>query len=226
MKVKDRQKKKRKSPIFLPAVITRPQSQTNPQTQPQTNPTPATKRDYIEGIGGRGDSIALEKAMKETNPSYYDRSQPDYKYHRNCQRVVYAYEAMRRGYNVEALPRPTAGFDRMACGGWRDVMKNANWVNVGARGVDNAVKKLEDQMRAWGDGARAVVNVKWDTYSGHVFNVENVGGKIVCVDAQPGRIIDLSTYLSAAQRSKTQLCRVDNLEFDPKMIKRCAKERS
>ena len=39
-------------------------------------------------------------------------------------------------------------------------------------------------MQNWGAGSRAVVQVFWKTGGGHVYNVENVDGRIKFIDAQ------------------------------------------
>ncbi len=69
---------------------------------------------------------------------------------------------------------------------------------------------LKKAMKDWGDGSRAVVQVFWKNGGGHVYNVENVGGRIKYIDAQgPNRKAE--TFLRDAIPSMTMLVRTDNL---------------
>ena len=54
-----------------------------------------------DALGTRGNPKSMASAMLDSNPNYNG----DYKeFSQNCQRVVVAYEARRRGYDVEAQP--------------------------------------------------------------------------------------------------------------------------
>lgn len=53
-------------------------------------------------LGGQGTPLSITDALKGANPRFAKGTQ----YAVNCQRCVQAYELRRRGYNVEALPKP------------------------------------------------------------------------------------------------------------------------
>ena len=95
-----------------------------------------------------------------------------------------------------------------------------NGIIVSGRTYKNEVKLINEQMKDWGDGSRAVVKVIWkNSRSGHVFNIENKGGKIIAYDAQPGKKIDLSDYMSQSRRGGyTALYRTDNAKIDMSQV--------
>lgn len=78
----------------------------------------------------------------------------------------------------------------------------------------NSKTAINRQMKKWGDGARATLEVTWkDGSGGHIINVINKGGKPIAIDAQSHQIKDLGKLLSGAKRNCTGLTRVDNLKF-------------
>lgn len=173
-------------------------------------------------MGGRGASsmsggravrpMSIGDAMAVTNPNF---SYASYEYSMNCQRCVWAYEMNRRGYECEANPRQRSGDTLPYQGpdGWNSVFEGANLKSVGSPNRNRAVKNVEDEVAGWGEGSRGIVRVKWSRGdSGHVFNVERIGGETVYIDAQCGKRVDLTSYMSRAKPTKTQVMRVDNLK--------------
>lgn len=53
-------------------------------------------------LGVQGKTFSIEDSLKGANHKYARGTQ----YGVNCQRCVQAYELRRRGYDVEALPKP------------------------------------------------------------------------------------------------------------------------
>lgn len=53
----------------------------------------------------------------------------------------------------------------------------------------------------------------WQKGRAHVFNVENVNGKMHYVDAQTGKPVKIGSYLAASRPLKTQIVRTDNLKI-------------
>ena len=166
---------------------------------------------------------SISEALKISNPNYYT-GEP--KWRRNCQRCVFAYEMNRRGFDVEAKPRILDGFDSLPKmdhpKGWSHVMKGATLLTPSPDG-QNVKKSIESQMKSWGDGARAVVRVRWDTGKGHVFVAEQMGGKTYFVDPQSGKK-SCGHYFSKIIGSETRLMRMDNLE-PTELIAECVKAR-
>lgn len=151
----------------------------------------------------------INDAMKNTNPNFNQGIE----YQINCQRCVYAYEMNRRGINCTAKPAIISGTDDyMTNNAWSHTMNGRRWSPVGSRSVSKTAKNIEDEMHKYGDGSRAIVCVIWKKGKmGHVFNVENAGGKIIYVDAQKGYRRDINKTLSAAKPTKTLILRIDDL---------------
>lgn len=186
------------------------------------NAVPGTLR---EALGARGASMGLAEAASGANP-YYNPSYDAYT--ANCQRCVVAYELRRRGYDVVAQPTylgdtlPQVAHRDQSGGGanngrWMGAFQNARVVDVGSRNPSVAKARSEvqeninSQMRKWGDGSRAVVQTFWSQGGGHVFNVENRHGRIVWVDAQPGKYVSQKRYTGNMRPDSVGLVRTDNL---------------
>lgn len=179
-----------------------------------------------EALGAKGAPIPLSEAYLGANP-LFDKTGSYAEYTHNCQRCVVTYELRRRGYDVvtnptyngDKWPRVSAwqqkgfgtGFNTRD--NWTGFFRHAKVDNVGASMNKTVEKNINDKMKQYGNGARAVVGVNWQRGGGHVFNVENVNGNIVAVDAQTGRRSSLSKALSGSVPSSTQLTRTDNLRI-------------
>jgi hypothetical protein len=126
----------------------------------------------------------LANDIRKVNPNF---KPPDPAYSANCTHVVQAMEMRRRGMNVEAtaLPknfwphggRPLADVEKA----WGRTFKPATQAEI------------EQAFKQAGHGARGVVYVKWNGPGAHVFNVENIGGKVRFVDGQ-NAVADVSHY--------------------------------
>lgn len=175
---------------------------------------PATLK---EAIGPKGKPKSMASATSGANP-YFSEEYDEYS--SNCQRCVVAYELRRRGYDVMALPtysgdvKPRVAFkasDGSISGRWMGAFQQAKAESVGARSTDKVVSNVQRRMQSYGNGSRGVVQVFWKNGGGHVFNVENSGGKIKARDAQTGKAVNLKGYLSHAKPGSVNLIRTDNL---------------
>lgn len=179
---------------------------------------------------GKGGSPVLGKQRKEKTPAEaLANTNPNYgkgkEWGVNCQRCVYAYELQRQGYDVEAKPRVMSGNDPMMNGNWMRGFENQTWErNLGTRST-TVEKNIVSNMQGWGDGSRAIVYVAWKGGSAHVFNVENVGGKVSIFDGQTGKSHTLSEYLSLAKPSYTMISRVDNLKPNESVLQYAVKKK-
>lgn len=180
---------------------------------------PAVPKTLSEALGKKGEPISLADATKGANPHFsHDFSE----YSMNCQRCVVAYELRRRGYSVEAAPTykgdrlpygAHANKDGTSNGYWMGAFKGARSEYVGASRNSAVRQNIEHKMKSYGNGSRAVVMVQWQKSGGHVFNVENVNGKMHYVDAQTGKPVKIGLYLAASRPMKTQIVRTDNLRI-------------
>lgn len=152
--------------------------------------------------------------MKNANPFYNTRG-AEGDFSENCQRCVVAYELRRRGYDVVALP--TYAGDKLPSGNrWQGAFQKARTIDVGSSNPRTAQNNLEKQMQSFGNGSRGIVKIP-----GHVFNVENVRGKVRYVDAQTGTIYNSNNVFSRLGKSarSVQLVRTDNLRISERAKK-------
>lgn len=165
-----------------------------------------------ESLGTKGKPYSIANALKNVNPHYSGEYS---EYSENCQRCVVAYELRRRGYNVTALPTYQGDTLPMVVGGrngrWQGAFKGAKRLNVGSSSAKKTQSNLEAKMKSFGNGARAVVAIP-----GHVFNCENIGGKIHYVEAQTGQRYtskDVFSRLSSSESKRVSIIRTDNLRI-------------
>ena len=104
--------------------------------------------------------------------------------------------------------------------------KRNGWPSLFSRGVTDLepiseaspaeqLRDIESRMAGYGDGARAVIRVKWRNEDrGHVFIAEQVDGETRFVDPQTGSI-DCSSHLGGAQPGYTRILRIDDAKLSP-----------
>ncbi len=180
---------------------------------------------YPAIVGGH----SIEMDLLATNPNY-SHTDMDSPWNDNCQRCVSAYEARRRGYDVDAQPTPK-GMDFLPYmnhpQGWPTVYQGGQLIDCSANSGTAAAMNIEEQMKSWGENARAIVRVRWKPEcgsGGHVFIAECENGKLRYVDPQVG-IEDASSHFNFVQGSGVFCMRIDNLPFTDK-IHQCCKTRS
>ena len=160
-------------------------------------------------------------ALSGTNPKYWTG---DVGYQKNCQRCVAAYEARRRGYNVTAKSA-SAGHEAI-----KNMTGEKGWANVyqggedaieiifGSTGIENK-ENICRLMSGYGNGSRAIVRVRFNENSGHVFIAEQVGEQTRFLDPQDGSV-DITEIFSSIKPNMTRLLRIDDKEFT-ELIKEC-----
>lgn len=162
---------------------------------------PAIPSTLEEALGEKGREMSMAAAAAGTNP-HYDTSYDAYS--SNCQRAVLTYEARRRGYDVTALP--TYKGDMLPYS--KDYMKalsNPNTVSTG-----KSVRKIEAQMKSYGNGARAIITVNKSNGNGHAFIAEYHSGKVSYIDPQTN---SRYTKLNLSKVASSTVTRVDNQKF-------------
>lgn len=172
-----------------------------------------------DALGKQGKPYSVTNALKNVNPNY-SRRYSDYS--ENCQRCVIAYEMRRRGYDVTALPTYQGDIlpygTRDGYARWMGAFRGARAENVGATTSKKVQANLETKMKSWGAGSRGIVRIP-----GHVFNVENQGGRIIYVEAQTGQRYtnkDVFGRIKGANKLKSiQIVRVDNLRPSARITK-------
>ena len=135
----------------------------------------------------------------------------------NCQRCVMAYELRERGYDVKASSGegPELGAHELMLMCFRDPETVS--YKVGKDGGKNRISKnVLKKVKDWGDGARAIAMVTYETH-GHTYNIVNEGGKVYVKDAQTGlsRDVEKSKSLTDGIRfsgmEEVMVMRVDNV---------------
>ena len=180
------------------------------------------------GIGKQGAPKTPEEALANANAANYNKERG---YQVNCQRVVWAYELQRRGYDVEALPN----YDNLGYGtNWHSIVDGkvdriglADNLWQKTTNAKNA-KKATEIMAQWGEGSRAAIRFSRARGGGHVFNVEYKNGKIEVFEAQTGRRpTSLAKYLTEqkAHPNYVEIFRTDNLKFNNSEIPKYVKKR-
>lgn len=168
----------------------------------------------------------IDDCFDTANPHYLDGRA----YQENCQRCVSAYEARRRGYNVTATERIYDSSDTLPI-----MLNSRGWANVYKDGIANletlygsrssVIKdSICQKMAGFGDGARAIIRVRWQGGGGHVFIAEQANGVTQFIDPQSGRR-DCSYYFNKGmiKPSETRLLRIDDKEFTG-LIEKCVKQ--
>ena len=164
--------------------------------------------------------------LKAVNPNY---STGKKEWTRNCQRCVATYEARRRGYDVEALPRVFDGTDHLQRmrdkDGWPSVFDNSQLISCASNSGEDTGKKVQEQMKKFGDGARAIVRVRWEgkNAGGHVFIAEQRGNDTVFLDPQTNKE-GVEYYFKRVKKADTYLLRIDDRPFTDN-IKKCCKNK-
>ena len=170
-------------------------------------------------FGKKGRPRTMEQALGSVNPNFAQGIE----WQTNCQRCVYTYEMQRRGYNVEALPRILNGKDE-AAEKWAEAFSGQTWDKMPSR---NTINSMLSKMTEYGEGARAVVYVKWrGKNSAHVFIAEQEGKGTVFLDPQTGKYVNIRHYMDYAVKGKTMLSRVDNLSPKEEVVKDYMRKRA
>jgi hypothetical protein len=140
---------------------------------------------------GRGSSLPAVPAstiqdLWKVNPNF-NQSQPSFSV--NCSHCVQAYELRRRGFDVEARAMPEAFH---AKGGPPLKYMEETW---GRKFTAGTRADLENAFAQ--DGSRGAVAVRMRNGGGHLFTVENIGGRVRFLDSQNG-IVDVDYHFNNA----------------------------
>ena len=185
----------------------------------------STQKDPVELALGitKGKGFSIEESVKKANPNYSQGGA----YRINCQRCVQAYELRRRGYNVEALPKPPAAQNTVC---WGSEVFNGYGKSrldaVGAYTTGQSAKQVKAELAQAPDGARYSIYIQWkNSRSAHVFIAEKENGVVKYYDPQPGSM-DASGYFARGKAKRFGFFRMDDkpITTDEGIIKATVKE--
>lgn len=184
----------------------------------------------------KGVEMSFDEANgKRANPKYEEAE----KYQMNCQTCVVAFEARRRGFDVESLPKINATQELLSRNtrfAWIDpeTGEHPRFINEKPTAfTKTSFKKFLDENVE--EGKRYTIEHSWkrSRNSGHIVHVDKVEGELRFYDPQTGKLYkgkDLSAYLDRI-KFKTpryvftpRLLRVDNLEFNSKVVNKILKK--
>ena len=158
----------------------------------------------------------IESDLGKINPHYRESRM----YNNNCGNCTLAYDARRRGMDVEAKGR-----DGMYVSDWKKGWVGFEPSHLTATRKSKAQAEIEKQMLEWGEGTRASIFGVWDGRTfGHYFNAEVSGGKVRFIDGQSNKK-DVSEFFSRMKPSSIQYGRTDNLEINMKVFDERLKEK-
>ncbi len=173
------------------------------------------RRDELDNIGNWRDmppDTPFTVILEGTNPNYDLGDE----WKTNCQRCVPTFEMRSRGYDVTAQPIEDPYFDLLA------IIPFSVWENPEIKlcSEGDGRERIEEQMKEWGDGARAQIVVMWEYGGGHTFVAIQENGATSYVDPQNGSS-DVSDYFDYVKKGETQFCRIDNLQPSDLMLQCC-----
>lgn len=186
-----------------------------------------------DAIGQKGRAKSMADATMRSNP-HWDNTGTYKEFTENCQRCVIAYELRRRGYDVTAQPtyqndilpnQAYRGKDGRRWAHWMGAFQGARPESLAAGSPAAAVKALNSAMRKYGDGSRAILQIRWKGGDGHVLNVEYRNGRVYLNDAQAGGRYNAQELFSRVLTADTQLVRTDNLKLSERAKKSVTKDK-
>nr|DAM62204.1 MAG TPA: minor capsid protein [Caudoviricetes sp.] len=155
-------------------------------------------------LGGQGTPMNITDALKGANHNYASGTQ----YGVNCQRCVQTYELRRRGYDVEALPKPKKNNTII----WGNECFVDSSGNTPSFTFNQSEKSIRNTLENAPDGSRYIIYAAWKKRSAHVFIAEKENGIIRYIDPQPNKD-DVEYYFSLAKKNKFGILRVDDKDI-------------
>lgn len=156
-------------------------------------------------LGGQGTPLSIADALKGANPKFARGTQ----YAVNCQRCVQTYELRRRGYDVEALPKPKKNNTIV----WGNECFVDSSGNTPSFTFNQREKDIRSMLANAPDGSRHIIYTAWkNSRSAHVFIAEKENGIIRFVDPQTNKD-NVEDYFSRGKEGKFGILRVDDKDI-------------
>lgn len=156
-------------------------------------------------LGGQSTPLNIADALKGANPKFARGTQ----YAVNCQRCVQTYELRRRGYDVEALPKPKKNNTIV----WGNECFVDSSGNTPSFTFNQREKDIRSVLANAPDGSRHIIYIAWkNSRSAHVFIAEKENGIIRFVDPQTNKD-NVEDYFSRGKEGKFGILRVDDKDI-------------
>lgn len=156
-------------------------------------------------LGGQSTPLNIADALKGANPKFARGTQ----YAVNCQRCVQTYELRRRGYDVEALPKPKKNNTIV----WGNECFVDSSGNTPSFTFNQHEKDIRSVLVNAPDGSRHIIYTAWkNSRSAHVFIAEKENGIIRFVDPQTNKD-NVEDYFSRGKEGKFGILRVDDKDI-------------
>jgi len=186
---------------------------------PGGGPTPPPRRETLDDyLGGKGSPKDLDTAMTTANPHFLESVQnKDKQYTHNCQRCIWAVELMRRGYDVEAMPRTADGTYAYMESSYAHSFSNVGdpplkfGHAIGSVWYKPKAADVKAEILQHPEGSRGAL-VMHSFKNGHVCNWEIVKGKVVIYDGQIGQKHSLTDLMKRGYTSFS-VARMDNVKI-------------
>lgn len=156
-------------------------------------------------LGGQGTPLSIADALKGANPKFARGTQ----YAVNCQRCVQTYELRRRGYDVEALPKPKKNNTIV----WGSECFVDSSGNTPSFTFNQREKDIRSVLANAPDGSRHIIYTAWkNSRSAHVFIAEKENSIIRFVDPQTNKD-NVEDYFLLGKEGKFGILRVDDKDI-------------
>ncbi len=167
------------------------------------------------------DTITFEKDKPQTMKYAATHTNPDLNkgeaFHNNCQRCIFAYELIRRGYKVKAKPKKESNDKYCQPNNWKELVANDQHFEI--FGNEESIHALIKEGERY-----AVIVTNREQGAGHTFIVEKHGKKLYSIDPQTGQRGILHYYLRCmgiadkASIGGIATFRLDNKIFTDKIL--------
>lgn len=178
---------------------------------------------FMENVPQKTHAYTVAEDMSAVNKLYTNKNNPDdaYLYKQNCGFCTIAYDLRRRGYDVQAIPKPGYGLSNDTIAKLYETKDHKPIKPTSISPYDDDHKfigysaytdRLFDSFEKGGDGASGELHVNWAGGGGHSMAYQVINGKGYVLDCQTNTMYDREDYskLIAPDVNYTGYTRLDD----------------
>lgn len=172
-----------------------------------------TPEDIEDAVGVRGIPYDMWDAVDLANPNYTLTAE---EYENNCVSSVVAYELLRRGYFVQALPFHTGDITSTL-----GIVTKA-FPDMAYENVKNDAKnfdRFESKLLSMPHNSRILIAQEFKDRGNHMIVVERTSDGLFYFDPQRRCSIDLRERAMNGETTRADYARMDNLEFNGGIVR-------